>query len=75
MQSRAATIDQRLGTLEKQQNAAGYGLRGDMAAARSRMDNNLAKAQTAMQNGDFKNAKRYLQLAAPDVEKLEGFLN
>jgi hypothetical protein len=74
LSSRGAAISTSLDGLRKQQAAQGLGLRGDMSAAEQRMQNNLAKAQAAVQAGDAAQAKHYLDLAQPDVEKLEKFL-
>jgi len=74
LSSRAATVEASLDRLQQQQNAAGYGLRGDMAAKQASMKNNLAKAQAAVEHGDAQRAKRYADLAKSDVEALEHFL-
>ena len=72
--SRAAAIESSLKTLQQEQSKQGYGLRGDMVAAQQRMDANLAQAQSALQQQDAASAKRYLDLAERDAEKLERFL-
>ncbi len=72
--SRAAAIESSLTTLQREQATQGYGLRGDMVAARQRMEANLAQAQSALQQQDAARAKRYLDLAEDDAEKLERFL-
>ena len=74
LSSRGASITTSLDNLKKAQSAQGVGLRGDMVAAEQRMQNNLAKAQSAVAAGDAAQAKHYLDLAEPDVEKLEKFL-
>ena len=74
LSSRAATVDASLDRLQQQQNNAGYGLRGDMAARQASMRNNLAKAQSAVERGDARRAKKYADLAQSDVEALEHFL-
>jgi eukaryotic-like serine/threonine-protein kinase len=74
LSNRAAAVDASLDRLQQQQSAAGYGLRGDMAAKQASMKNNLAKAQTAVEHGDAQRAKRYADLAKSDVEALEHFL-
>lgn len=74
LSSRAATVNASLDRLQQQQNAAGYGLRGDMAARQANMKNNLAKAQSAVERGDAQKAKKYVDLAQSDVEALEHFL-
>jgi eukaryotic-like serine/threonine-protein kinase len=72
--SRAAAIGASLDTLQRQQAAQGYGLRGDMVAARQRMQTNLAHAESALQQQDPAAAKEYLDKADADAETLEHFL-
>jgi hypothetical protein len=74
LSNRAAAVDASVDRLQQQQSAAGYGLRGDMAAKQSSMKNNLAKAQAAVEHGDAPRAKRYADLAKSDIEALEHFL-
>jgi len=72
--SRAASVNTGLDNLQRQQAAAGYGLRGDMAAKQSSMKVNLAKAQNAIAANDAVRAKRYAEQTSRDVEALERFL-
>jgi len=72
--SRAAAIDASLTTLQRQQAAQGYGLRGDIVAAQARMQTNLAHAEAALQQQDGAAAKDYLDKAEADAETLEHFL-
>lgn len=44
-----------------------------MTAAEQRMQTNLSEAQSAIQAQDAVQAKRYRDLAEPDVEKFEKF--
>jgi serine/threonine-protein kinase len=74
LSSRETAIGASLDTLQRQQNAQGLQLRGDIVAAQSRMRTHLAKAQAALQAKDLKNARKYLDLAEPDAEKIEEFL-
>jgi hypothetical protein len=74
LSSRAAAINSSLDRLQQQQAAQGYGLRGDMAGRQASMKASLSKAQDAVEHGDAKRAKRYMDLAAGDVEVLEHFL-
>jgi hypothetical protein len=74
LSSRAAAADASLERLQQQQNAAGYGLRADIAGKQASMRTNLAKAQSAVEHGDAQRAKRYMDLAKSDVEALERFL-
>jgi len=74
LSSRSAAIHDSLDNLRRQQSADGFGLRGDIASAQESLKIHMAKAQQALQNQDVKSAKRYLDLAEPEVEKLEKFL-
>ncbi|HKV48588.1 MAG TPA: serine/threonine-protein kinase [Candidatus Acidoferrales bacterium] len=72
--SRATAVTASLDGMRKQQAAQGLSLRGDMTAAEQRMEANLSKAENALQAHDPAQAKHYMDLAEPDVEKLETFL-
>jgi hypothetical protein len=72
--SRAATVRNGLARLESQQARMGTGLRPDMAAANERMDFLMKEAGAALSAGDADAAKRNLDLAEREVEKLEKFL-
>lgn len=74
LSARQAGINSTLDNMKQQQAAQGYGLRGDMAAAQGRMNTNIARAASALQASDVDGAKRYIQLAEGDVERLEKFL-
>jgi len=74
LSSRANSVNTSLDTFRNQQSAQGFGLRGDISSAQELMKTNLARAQTALQNRDVKNAKKYMDLAQPQVETLEKFL-
>ena len=72
--NRAAAVNSSLERLQQQQSAAGYGLRGDMAARQASMNTNLAKAESAMERGDLATAKKRADMAEGDAEALEHFL-
>jgi serine/threonine-protein kinase len=74
LEGRAATVESSLDTLEQQMHQSGLGLRGDMVAARSNMRNDIAKAKQAMDASDTERARRFLDQAQREVEKLEAFL-
>lgn len=74
LSSRAAAVNDSLENLRRQQAAQGYGLRGDISSLQEMMKTHLSRAQVALQNRDVKNAQKYSDLAATDVEKLEKFL-
>ncbi|MBZ5647015.1 MAG: serine/threonine protein kinase [Acidobacteriia bacterium] len=71
---RAGAVNASLNTMQRQQAAAGYGLRGDMASAQTRLNVNLQKAQSAIQAEDLDRAKRYAAQSEADLEVLEKFL-
>ena len=71
---RAGAVNASLNTMQRQQAAAGYGLRGDMASAQARLNVNLQKAQSAIQADDLDRAKRYAAQCESDLETLEKFL-
>ena len=60
--------------LRQQQARLGVGLRGDMATALDRQEYLLGQAEAAFNAGDATRAKRQLDLAEREVEKLERFL-
>jgi serine/threonine protein kinase len=74
LNSRASAVTQSIEGLRRQQSAQGYGLRGDIVASQERMQADLSRAQSALQQKDAANAKKYLDLAGIEVEKLEKFL-
>lgn len=74
LSSREIAISSGLDHLQKQMNAQGLNLRGDIVAAQARMRMNLGKAQTALQAHDPEKARKYLDMVAPDAEKIEKFL-
>jgi eukaryotic-like serine/threonine-protein kinase len=74
LEARSATIGTGLNNLRRQQQAAGYGLRGDIEQTEQMMQINLSHAQTALHNGDPDKAKEYLDKAEGQAMTLERFL-
>ena len=74
LSSRETAISASLDALSREQNAQGMHLRGDIVEAQARMHTYIGKAQAAIQAQDAKSARKYLDLAEPEVEKLEKFL-
>jgi hypothetical protein len=74
LSGREAAIVASLDSLQRQQNAQGLQLRGDIVAAQARLRTYLGKALAALQAQDLKSAKKYLALAEPEAEKIETFL-
>ena len=74
LSSRVASVNDTLNRMRQQQAASGLGLRGDVASAQERLATYMGKAEAALHANDAKTAKRYLDLAEPEIEKLEKFL-
>jgi hypothetical protein len=72
--SRAAAVDAGLDSLERQQEAQGYGLRGDMVASRQRMHADIARAESSLHEKDVDSTQNYLSMAEAETGKLEQFL-
>jgi serine/threonine-protein kinase len=71
---RAAAVKSSLDVMKQSMSRQGLGLRGDIVAAEARMDNDLAKADGALQNGDAARAKIYLDQAETEISTIERFL-
>lgn len=71
---RGATVSHSVDTLRQQQQAAGYSLRADIAAAQERMQMYLSKGNAALQAQDLKSAQKYFDLADAEISKIEKFL-
>jgi serine/threonine-protein kinase len=71
---RAATATQSVDTLRKQQVAAGYNLRADIASSEERMQLYITKGNSALKAQDLQNAQKYFDLADAELSKLEKFL-
>jgi eukaryotic-like serine/threonine-protein kinase len=71
---RAATVQNSIETLRRQQQAAGYNLRADISSSQDRMQAYLAKGNAALKAQDLKTAQKYLDLAETELGKLEKFL-
>jgi serine/threonine protein kinase len=72
--SRAGAVRNSLGNLKRSQAASGMSLRGDMASAESRMNYLLDGANSALNAHDAPAAKKFVDSAEVEVEKLEKFL-
>ena len=71
---RAAAVKSSLDTLKESLNRQGLGLRGDIVASEARMNNDLAKADSALQAGDSARARTYLSQAEAELSTIERFL-
>lgn len=74
LSSRAASINESLSNLRRQQAAQGLGLRGDISATHDRMATALDRTQAALRQHDAEAARKYLVQAEAEVERLEKFL-
>lgn len=72
--TRALAVDSSLETLRRQQRAAGYDLRADMAAKQESMKLNLSKARQAFEKGDVARGKKYADLTEAALGQLEKFI-
>jgi eukaryotic-like serine/threonine-protein kinase len=71
---RAETATQSVETLRKQQQAAGYNLRADIASSEERMEVYMSKGNNALKAQDLKNAQKYFDMAETELTKIEKFL-
>jgi hypothetical protein len=71
---RANAIRSSLNNLERRQQAAGYGMRGDISASWKRMEYLLDEAQAALNAGNPDRAQKNLDLADQEADKLDSFL-
>jgi serine/threonine protein kinase len=74
LNARGSTITQSVEALRRQQVAAGYNLRGDMASAEERMQLYLSKGNDKLKAQDLAGAKKYFDMAETEIEKLEKFM-
>jgi serine/threonine-protein kinase len=74
LSSRAQAANDGVETLRKQMLASGNNLRLDISASQSRMKMYMSKFESALNSGDADNAKKYMDLAEHEVDKLEAFL-
>jgi serine/threonine-protein kinase len=71
---RMDTVKSSLNTLRRQQAASGLGLRADMTNAAQRMEYCYSQSEAALNRRDAETAKKNLDLAEREVDKLEKFL-
>ncbi|HUL32510.1 MAG TPA: protein kinase [Candidatus Eisenbacteria bacterium] len=74
LNARASAAAQSVDTLRHEQEAQGFGLRGDISSAEQRMQMYLAKADSALKAKDVTSAQKYFDLADGEITKLEKFL-
>ena len=73
LDSRAASAESSIDTLEQQLHRDGLGLRGDVVASRSNMRTDIAKAKQAMEASDTERARRYIDMAHHESSTLRLF--
>jgi hypothetical protein len=74
LDTRAAAAVGSVSTMEQQMQQSGLGLRGDVVEARSNLRTDMAKAKQALDSMDTDRAKRYMNQADHELDKLESFL-
>ena len=71
---RVSTIRTAFQNFQRQQAAQGLSPRSDMVAAEQRMGYQMEQAEQSMQQGDAAGARKRLDAAERELEKLEHFL-
>jgi eukaryotic-like serine/threonine-protein kinase len=74
LDTRANSIKGSLDTLQQQQARSGLNLRGDIVSSRQRMEAYLNEADASLKSGDPARAKKNMNSAEREIEKLEKFL-
>jgi serine/threonine-protein kinase len=72
--SRATAATQSLDTMRRTLSSQGLNLRGDIVSAQELMNSNLERARQALANHDTKSARKYLDMAQAQQDKIEKFL-
>jgi len=72
--ARAVAVRNSLKSLEESQRRSGLNLRADMAAARTRMEPQMDRAESMLKQRDSAGAVRAMDAAEREAEKLEKFL-
>jgi len=70
---RATAVKDSVEHLRQQQERAGYSLRQDISASLSSMEQYMGKADVALNSRNPEGAKKYMDLAEREIEKLEKF--
>jgi serine/threonine-protein kinase len=73
LEGRAGAVKDSVDHLRQQQQSAGYSLRQDISASESNMQQYMGKAQDALNAKNPQAAKKYMDLAEREIEKLEKF--
>ena len=70
---RASAVKDSVEHLRQQQERAGFSLRHDISASLSSMEQYMGKAEAALNSRNPEAAKKYMDLAEREIEKLEKF--
>jgi hypothetical protein len=70
---RASAVKDSVENLRQRQQRAGYSLRHDISASLSSMEEYMGKAEAALNSRNPQAAKKYMDLAEREIEKLEKF--
>jgi len=73
LEGRAGAVKDSVDRLRQQQHSAGFSLRQDISASESNMEQYISKAQEALNAKNPQAAKKYMDLAEREIEKLEKF--
>jgi serine/threonine-protein kinase len=73
LEGRASAVKDSVEHLRQQQQRAGYSLRQDISAAESNMEMYMGRAEAALNSHNPEAAKKYMDQAEREVEKLEKF--
>jgi serine/threonine-protein kinase len=71
--ARASAVKDSVEHLRQQQERAGFSIRQDISASLSSMDQYMGKAEAALNSRNPEAAKKYMDLAEREIEKLEKF--
>jgi serine/threonine-protein kinase len=74
MDARIAAVRDSLDNIRRSQAQSGLSLRGDMAAAEQRMFYHMNEADASLRNNDSQSARKHLDSADTDLNKLESYL-
>jgi serine/threonine-protein kinase len=73
LEGRASAVKDSVDHLRQQQERAGFSLRHDISASLSSMEQYMGKAEAALNSRNPEAAKKYMDLAEREIEKLEKF--
>lgn len=74
LDARASAVSGSIENLKRQQEADGYGLRGDISAAYTRMNSYMRQANSDLNTGNIDAAQKDMEKADKEISTLESFL-